>query len=389
MKNTIKMSLVAALAVAGLSSTASAGSLEEAIKGVSISGKMEVEYEKKMYKSGGDDTDRGDRWDYDFDITAKVPVNDNVTAIAGFQADKETDIEEETGNGNVDMPKIYFQYANGPVTAMVGKQSIGAPWFDDARGNGVKALFNTGPVTLAAAHFTGTTSDGLTSELEKADISAIAAIGSIGPVNFQAWYANLSGITATLGTTLDADADSLVLMADAKFDIVNVGIRHAQADYDLTDNSTHGDPEAELTKIDVSVDFGVAKPYAGYAWTNDDDDLAGDTADRGEGVDLDDNDSGNNFGKNIVFLDDYNDADAWMLGVTVPFGSWKIDAYYLDGDSDNDGVNTDFDEMGLDVEYKMSKNFTIDAYWAKAEIKEDGQDEEEKTDIEIALEYKF
>jgi hypothetical protein len=42
MKNTIKMSLVAALAVAGFSTAASAGSLEEAIKGVSISGKMEV-----------------------------------------------------------------------------------------------------------------------------------------------------------------------------------------------------------------------------------------------------------------------------------------------------------------------------------------------------------
>ena len=44
MKNTIKMSLVAAVAVAGLSSTAAATPLEEAIKGVDISGSIVYRY---------------------------------------------------------------------------------------------------------------------------------------------------------------------------------------------------------------------------------------------------------------------------------------------------------------------------------------------------------
>jgi len=387
MKNTIKMSLVAALAVAGLSTTASAGGLEEAIKGVSISGKMEVEYENFEHKVDGVKQDgNANNWDYDFDITVKVPVNDNITAIAGFQADDENDVEDATDSGNFNMPKVYFQYANGPVTAMVGRQTIGAPWFDDARANGVKALYNAGPVTLAAAHFTGVTDDGATSsDINTADISAVAAIGAVGPVNYQVWYANLSGISNTAGTVLNTDADSLVVKLDAKFDIVNVSAMHTTVDYDIDGAN---DAEAELTKLSVSADFGAVTPYLAYAWTNDDDNGA---VARGEGVDLDDDDADTNFGVHNLMLDTLNDADAFLVGAVIPAGKFTINPYLVDGEAKNtqhSSEKTDLQEYGIDVDYQMSKNFKITSYYAASETKTSGVKTEDRN-IEIALEYKF
>ena len=90
------MSLVAALAVAGLSQTASAGSLEEAIKGVSISGKMEVEYDYSDSETSGTTADNTtNSWDLDWDVTAKIPVNDNVTAVFGLEGDQNPDVADD------------------------------------------------------------------------------------------------------------------------------------------------------------------------------------------------------------------------------------------------------------------------------------------------------
>ncbi len=427
MKNTIKMSLVAALAVAGLSSTASAGSLEEAIKGVSISGKMEVEYDYTNEDSNVANTNEvtTDDWDLDWDITAKIPVNDNVTAVFGMEGDTYNSTRNNGGivtgsaagddrESTVNVTKVYFQYANGPVTAMVGKQGIGAPWFDDERGNGVKALFAAGPVTLAAAHFTGSnasaganTVNSLSTAttpfaavaLGNTDISAAAVIGSMGPVNAQLWYANLSGITA-LSATPDnqLDADSWALLLDAKFDIVNVGLKYAQADYDLTTPGAgyNGlDDDAEMLQVSVSADFGVATPYIAYGQT--------DSKQGGAGLDLtNDTDSTLDFGSEILSIDDLDDAQAWLIGVTIPVNNWTFDVSYVTGEYDDySDIDTakdtaygcDFDEFLVQVDYKMSKNFTIGAHYSVAEMEtQTAANAKVSTDYDnaaVSLEYKF
>jgi hypothetical protein len=390
MKNTIKMSLAAALAVSALSTTASAGNLEEMIKDVTMSGKMEVEYETSQTTTGGVDSAalEGNRnnWDYDFDAKFKMPVNDSVTAELGLQADHEYGVNQDSANGNLNVSSLNFTYVNGPVTAIVGRQGIGAPWFDDAKGNGVKALVAAGPVTLAAAHFTGTTSDALTSELEQSDISAVAAIASVGPVNVAAWYAQLQGITNTLGTGLRTDADSYTVNVKGTFGPVKVCATHTQADYDL-DLAGAVDPEASLTKLSVSADMGMVAPYVAYAMTNDDDTSA---AARGEGVDLDEGDASTNFKKNILSLDDYNDADAYLIGTGVKMDALSLDVYYLAGDTTTGTVTTDFSEMGLGAKYQMSKNFAINSYYATAELDNTGNAADTESDVaEIALEYKF
>jgi hypothetical protein len=410
MKNTIKMSLVAALAVAGLSTTASAGGLEEAIKGVSIKGKMEVEYDYSKSNTGvanAKDVTVND-WDIDWDLTAKVPVNDNFTAIMGAQADTAINTAtEQIQDTAFTVTKLYFQYANGPVTAMVGKQGIGAPWFDDERANGVKALVAAGPVTLAAAHFTGTNASAIADllsntqvDMQNTQISAVAAIGSFGPVNAQLWYADLAGIATTTTTTPNTqiNADSVVLMLDAKFDIVNVGFKYGTADY--TDGiSTAGyramNDDAEMIQLVVSADLGVATPYAGMGMT--------DSKQGGAGLDLtSDTDSVIDFGSEQLSIDDLDDAKAYIIGVTVPVGKLTLDASYVMGSYDDYGTadtakNTaygcDFNELLVKADYKMSKNFNIGAHYSMAEIEEQtlatNKNNNKMDAASVSLEYKF
>ena len=415
MKNTIKMSLVAALAVAGLSTTASAGGLEEAIKGVSISGKMEVEYDYVETKdsstvSATNDGKTIDRqWDIDWDMTAKVPVNDMVTAVFGVEGDTEDDTNGGATGGalttgsaagsnkesTVNITKTYFQYANAGVTAMVGKQGVGAPWFDDERGNGVKALYAVGPVTLAAAHFTN-----INSAVANANVSAVAAIGSVGPVNAQLWYAELSGLAGAAGVGTGVwDADSYAIIADAKFDIVNVGVKYAQADYSLgtptAGTYNQNDDDASMLQLTASVDLGVATPYFGYGAT--------DSKQGGAGLDLTgDTDSVLDFGSEQLSIDDLDNADAYLVGVTVPVGALTIDLSYVTGEYDdyivadkNTGVayGCDFEEFLVQADYKMSKNFTIGAHFSDSEIEAQTsatvKDKTEVTNASVSLEYKF
>jgi hypothetical protein len=383
MKNTIKMSLVAALAVAGLSQTASAGSLEEAIKGVSISGKMEVEYDYNDTAVTGTTADNTtNAWDYDFDVTAKVPVNDMVTAVMGFQADDGENVESgANADASVTMTKYYFQYANGPVTAMIGKQGMaGAPWFDDERGNGVVALYNAGVATLAAAHFTSVPG----AVAGEPDVTAVAAIGKVGPVNASLWYANLSGISQnTTSQTAALEADSYSINVNGSFDIVNLDVTYTDVDYDYGTGATTTE-DADLLKIIASVDAGVATIYGGYGET-------GKNASSTAGVDLTtDNDAATNMKMEIYSIDQLDDAETFLIGATATVDAWKFDLSHLTGDYTSGSTSgLDVEETLLDIEYKMSKNLTLDMFYATAELDTSTTSTTDRDAASIALEYKF
>jgi len=370
MKNTIKMSLVAALAVAGLSTTASAGGLEEAIKGVSIKGKMEVEYDWEKDGSSNE-------WDYDFDVTAKVPVNDNVTAVLALEADHGGNVNDKVatadkGSGNdsnVDVTKLYFAYTNGAVSAMAGKMGMaGAPWYDDEKANGVVGIYNAGPVAIAAGHFTGSTGHLLTTNQ---DITAAALIaGNIADSGIGAnlWYADITDV-----------GSSFSLNVNGAIGPVSFDVRHTDVDFDDINGGS-----AELTKLVVSGDIEAFNIRAGYGTTNDNKDaiyigtnLA--TAVNFEGVGGD-NDAATTMGLEQLNIADYNDADVFLIGAGTTMGAFSINLDYIDGEAGS----TDFDELLLDVEYKMSKNFTIDTFYSMAE-----EGSKETDTASIALEYKF
>jgi len=356
MKNTIKMSLVAALTVAGLSTTASAGGLEEAIKGVSISGKMEVEYDWKE--------DEKNAWDLDWDVTAKIPVTDNVTAVFGAEGDTSTDIRKEDINGdkgadNVQVTKVYFQYANGPVVAMAGKMGMaGAPWFDDDRGNGLVAIYNAGPVAIAAAHFTGVNGRKDVA-VSNRDIAAAALIaGNIGDsgINASLWYADASNLLT-----------SYSLNVNGAIGPVNFDLRHTDVDLDgaSTDNS--------LTKLVVSGDIDAISLRAGYAMTDKEGGIVS--------LDADIDDAETAFTLEQLSLSDKKDADAFLIGASVSFGDATLGIDFLDGEING---STDIQETLISAEYGVAKNFAITGWYSMAEVGSADQDA-----ASVALEYKF
>ena len=295
---------------------------------------------------------------------------------------------------------------------MVGKQGIGAPWFDDERATGVKALYSAGPVTLAAAHFNSTNADATnnastvaapTLDMSSTDISAVAAIASMGPVNAQLWYASLSGIagfnTAVATPTEQLDADSWALIADINLDVVNVGIKYAQADYDYQ-NHTAADAhylndDAEMLQVIVSGNVAAASLYAGYGAT--------DSKQGGAGLDLTgDTDSTLDFGSEQLSIDDLDNADAFIIGGSMPFGALTVGMSYVFGDYTDyavasltkaTGYSCDLNEFLVEADYKMSKNFTIGAHYSDAELEQQttatNKTTTDMTAASVSLEYKF
>jgi len=387
MKNTIKLSLVAAVAVAGLTTNATAGSLEDAIKDTTISGKILVGYNYAETKSAAGVKANTNQTEYDIDLTLNTKVNDTITATVGFQADNEINENSSTDAGtkgnNITLTKLSFTAKTDVATVIVGKQKQPTPFYDDERGDGVVALVPAGPVTIAAGHFTGLVGGDLTES--NRDISALAVIGSVGPVNASVWYAQLSG--ASMGTTEDGASAYTVNLAGT-FGPVNVDLTHSAAEVDDENGGTTFEKET-LTKLIVSAKVADVNLVAGYGMTND---VDGD--DRNHGVDLsNDDDAKTNFRLDQLVLDDHNDADAILLGASMTFGQTTIGANYLmvGIDATTTAAKKDATELDLTVAYAMSKNFSITGLYSTSSIDDNtvGTQDVEEDRMELSLNYKF
>ena len=221
MKKFAKMSLVAAVAVAGLTSTISAKDLSEAIKNTDVSGKVYVEYLANT--AGTTDQTTANTVDVDVDVTLKSKVNDNLTAVVRAQADQENaEGAAASHNGNADVDNVYFSYVNGNTTANFGKMDISTPTTDGENGSGFLVSQKAGMVNLVAAYYA-------TNEVTAGDIAAFAAIGSFGPVNAEAWYVKFS--MDNDATAADGGAN-LTLAANTTIEGVTLKARYATTDFD-------------------------------------------------------------------------------------------------------------------------------------------------------------
>ena len=392
MKKMIKLSLVAAVAVAGLTTSATAGSLENAIKDTTISGKAMVGYNYGETKSTAGVKATTNQTEYDFDVTLTTKVNDTISFTTGVQADHDLEISdkvegtipalvtnESTDEDKADkitLTKLYFTAKTDVATVMVGKQKQPTPFLDDERGDGVVALVPAGPVTLAAGHFTGMTAP------VQSDITAAAVIGTFGPVNASLWALEASQV-----------ANGYSLNLSAKVGPVNVDFTHSEMDYDdVNQVAALNKAEASLTKIIVSGAAAGVNLVAGYGMTNDNND-AGQTG-RGLGVDLtSDDDAKTNFRLDQIVLDDYNDANALLLGASMTFGATTVGANYLMATVNGNTGTADIDatELDLTVKYAMSKNFSVTGLYSTSTTDTNvaGSIDAEDDRMELSLNYKF
>jgi hypothetical protein len=372
MKNTIKMSLVAAVAVAGLSTTASAAPLEESIKNTDLSGYLR--YRLDTNDSQLDSLDSTQSNEIKAVYNFKTKVNDNVTAHVKFVG-VYTNADNANGANatEFDINQANFIYQNGPATAIVGLQTAQSPFVannGDTRANGITALYNAGVATIAAAHYTDVHAG--STQVEN-DVTALGVIGSMGPVNAEAWFATASGEesnSATVGST-SPGADYFAILASANVGPVTISAHHA-----TEDQGTSAADDIENTQVVVSGKVETVSLYAGYVTTGKD----------GGDVTMD----GDDDSKLIFALEQISsqqtDADVWAIGASAPVGPVTLAVDYADAEI---GTNTDADELLLTVSHKMSKNLNIKAYYSDYEVTAAGTTTTENEKTRLEVKYSF
>ena len=357
MTKMIKLSLAAAVAVSALTTSAAAGSLEDAVKDTTISGKAMIGYNYKKVR-----TVSTNQTEYDFDVTLTTKVNDTISFTSGIQADHEvainsaqtTDANSKPNGQKITLTKLYFTAKTDYATVMIGKQKQPTPFLDDERGDGVVALIPAGPVTVAAGHFTGM-NGGLNGE----DISALAVIGTAGPVNASLWYTKMANTI-----------DGYSLNVNGTAGPVKVDFTHSSSKLIDAANT-----EAQtLTKLIVTSKVADINLLAGYGMTND-------TTLNGFGVDWEGVDAKTNFGIDQLSLDGLDDASAILVGASMTFGKTTAGIKYLTVDV---ATGSNKNEVDLDVAYAMSKNFSVTGLYS--DTNNDGGDD---TRMELSLNYKF
>jgi hypothetical protein len=385
MKKFAKMSLVAAVAVAGMTSYSSAASLEEAIKDTTISGYLRYRIETDHET---DNTDTSTRAKYVVKTTTKV--NDNVTAT--------TKLVGETYNSDtgVDVDQLFFTYANAGATVSVGRQGLVSPLTDNGNdGDGIVATYGMGPVTFAGAYYWSLGNTGYekgstvainnnlqnanTNNLQNANTTVnhygIGVLGSVEMVNFAGWYLwtddEVVGVNA-----FGNGADAFALSADATVGPVSGYAFYSELDVDALDQ------DWSFLKTGLSTSFGIVSASLDFVKTGED---SGNTT-------LDnDVDAEANLGllTNDMML--INDATAWHLGLSAKVtDSITLGAHYLSVDGDDNSNVEDATETELNAKYQMSKNFYVLGRLSMGEV-DDGNalTEDDFSNSRIELKYSF
>ena len=367
MKKIAKLSLVAAVAVAGFT-TANAQPLEEAIKNVDVSGSVVYRYNDysndREGKVGAGAETQSNNYKVGLNLSSKV--NDDLKFNSRFLVASETGDfaslnydgsnanPDLNGDSNVDAALSHVNFAYTGIkntTVTVGKQGLATPWTvaldsdgNEQTGTGILAMTTVGPVTLAGAYFNQTNLDqsgdnvalfNVNKEGDE-DIATAGAITTLGPVTLDAWYLDAQDIfdSYTVGAKAATELSGVKLGADARW----ASLEEDDAD----DKNT-------IAKIVLTADAGLVDGKLAYAKTGKD---GGTTA-----------------------LD--NDANTTLLGWSL-FANGKADADYVQAVlgfdilsnlnlSANYGnvewtpaANTtrEQEEVYAQLLYKMSKNLT-------------------------------
>jgi hypothetical protein len=371
MKKIAKLSLVAAVAVAGFT-TANAQPLEEAIKNVDVSGSVVYRYNDwsndstkataydakgKQYKDQSDNN-------YKVGLNLSSKVNEDVKFNSRFlvadmaNAANFAPLDSSTsGDANVttQLSQANFAYTGlKNTTVTVGKQGLATPYTtavmideNEQNGTGIMALSTVGPVTLGAAYFNQTnlnSSGDITSTVNalspngnagSQDIAAIAAIATFAPVTIDAWYLDLSDTfdTYTVGAKSEFDLSGVKLGVDA---------RYASLDADDLDTDNN------IAKIALTAKAGIVNAKVAYATTDEEGGVTGLDSDA------------------VTVLKGWNlhtlgkaDADYWqaVAGVDI-LSNLNLSANY--GNLQYVASNADIEEEEVygQLTYKMSKNLS-------------------------------
>lgn len=276
MKKIAKLSLVAAVAVAGFT-TANAQPLEEAIKNVDVSGSVVYRYNDYANDIVGGESSTTNNYKVGLNLSSKV--NDDLKFNSRFLAASDTGDfaagginTQDDGDTNVQTKLSHVNFAYTGIkntTVTVGKQGLNTPWTvaldsdgNEQTGSGILAMTTLGQVTLAGAYFNQTNLDdsgqgtGLFDDGAE-DIATAGAITTLGPVTLDAWYLDAQDIfdSYTIGAKAATELSGVKLGADARW----ASLEEEGEDYKNT-----------IAKIVLTADAGLVDGKLAYAKTGED-----------------------------------------------------------------------------------------------------------------------
>lgn len=351
-----KLGLVSLAAAVALSTSAMA---EE----VKYSGKLYIEQTMNAVDAGGSEYSYNN-YEIDLDVTAKKKISDNFSATVTVQADADhtegsaTMGTTSTGaaNQNLNVEEATFTYNTGALTVTTGLQAISTPNTDGENGAGIFATYGLGNVTLAAASYIDN------DIVADAQITAAAALGSVGAVSYQLWHIDLAESAAAVDTMN-------TVIVGGKVGPVALSARYATTDY-----YTAGSKDGSTLKIGASgtLDNGVAL-RATYL-SNDKDGAAFTT----------DPTSSNTI--ELVYITAKNLADTKVthLGATFPVAGTSVAVDYAMADIGSDEAS----ELVLKASKGLAKGLTGTLRYAMYN-QDIAKTETDKTQARYDLTYKF
>ena len=374
MKKFAKMSLVAAVAVAGLTNV-SASSLEDAVKNTEISGKVYVEF-----LSGADNTASGSTTgttDMDFDVTFSTKVNDNVTSVVTLEADSANTEGADISDQAVGLDTIKFVYAKNNLTATAGRFSSVAPTDDGDKLEGLSATYKAGVASLFASY-------GVTNATTIGDVANFAIMAPVGPVNLEAWYTVYAPDTTTGKSGVNSDGNvengsdfgkTITAVASTTLEGFNLSAR-----YSATDFNTTGAKDGSTLRLDASTTVSNVTLAATYVSTDKDGGASAHT----------DAAAANSFEQSQLTMDSLtttNDLSIWAVSATVPYNEVTYQVAYANIDADT--ANDDATELRLRATHMMSSNFKVMATYSMYQEENAGVEVTDNDSTRIEFKYSF
>lgn len=374
-----KLSL-AAIVAAGALTTVNAKPLEEAIKGVDFSGMLRYRLNDKVVETAGKDTHTSNN-DWDFLAKFTAPVTDDIKAVMAFASSSaDTGNIDSTGisTAGVDLRKMFFVYNSGALTVKAGQQALGLPTTDNGfngnKGNGVLALYNAGVATFAAAYFSGANinNSALGATIANdSELMAVAAIGSMGPVNAQLWVAKVQDL---IDTWTFVQLDGKV----AGFSLAGQYI-HTKLDNNIAGLGAIAEDSGSFYAFKAGYAVDNFKFNAGYTKTDDKQPLHGLEEDVNTDV----------ISGGWRLMDDGNDyvADQQVIfaDASVAFGPYGVTLGYATADVDS-AANADSKEIWGQVSYQVAKN--METYLKYSDLNHDVNTQDQQY-IRFEAKYSF
>lgn len=291
----VNMSLAAAVAIAGLSTTVSAKGVDELSSMWSIDGMARIRYDWSMQD---DKTKNKDRIRYRVQLHNKFQLSDMVTLGVELQGEREpdTDAGSPYNHGDKDInpwtadeqrslglttkiDSLYFSVKNLPMNSAVtfGRQPANHLLTNSAlRVDGIIATASAGPVNLVGAfafnHDEEAASGLAAAGLDGAETIVFAAYGAAGPLDYNLQFFNL-GVGTVAGVSVP-----YIVMSDFQINrlIPNLGI---QAQYGMGSvKTTDADLDVSFFGGKASYSIMNTKVYGGYSMANEDNGMATATA---------------------------------------------------------------------------------------------------------------